>query len=367
MASRFFAFLLNSSGRSNEFLRLLRGGIRLNGISCWKTRLQLEWEKMVYKRPIHDGLAMKNTWLFTLICTAIASFAITTNTNAQVVFSNDFEDGDLTAEIGSMTLVAGSATPSVVTVTGGTDATLGNNVALLDFDTTALDLTLNFTDTLSLANGNTVSLDFDVAARRTNGNSRTIFVDAIDSAGNTVVRFVLGDANAFGNGGNDRQRPGFATSAGGNSVFGNPPGSFWFGSDPTPVEFDATRDSHMSLTIGESSFDFSTTRQDGTIFSTTGVSNFGTGTSTDIAEVRITSNGATFGMYFDNLVAEGVVDVPACLLGDVNVSGTVDFLDIAPFIAVLTGGVFRCEADVDESGTVDFSDIAPFIAILSGV
>ena len=54
------------------------------------------------------------------------------------------------------------------------------------------------------------------------------------------------------------------------------------------------------------------------------------------------------------------------LLGDVDLSGTVDFLDIAPFISVLSNGGSQAEADVDESGTVDFLDIAPFIGILSG-
>ena len=61
------------------------------------------------------------------------------------------------------------------------------------------------------------------------------------------------------------------------------------------------------------------------------------------------------------------VPVPALvLLGDVDLSGTVDFADIAPFIALLSGNTFQAEADVDESGVVNFADIAPFIAILSG-
>lgn len=54
------------------------------------------------------------------------------------------------------------------------------------------------------------------------------------------------------------------------------------------------------------------------------------------------------------------------LLGDVDLSGQVNFLDIAPFIAVLSAGEFQAEADIDESDAVDFLDIAPFIAILSG-
>ena len=57
---------------------------------------------------------------------------------------------------------------------------------------------------------------------------------------------------------------------------------------------------------------------------------------------------------------------PDCLLGDVDLSGSVDFDDIGPFIGVLSSDGFQCEADVDESGTVDFDDIGPFIGILSG-
>ena len=68
---------------------------------------------------------------------------------------------------------------------------------------------------------------------------------------------------------------------------------------------------------------------------------------------------------YDN-VSLTVNSVPECLLGDVDLSGEVDFSDIAPFIGVLSGGLNQCEADVDQSGDVTFSDIAPFISILSG-
>ena len=53
------------------------------------------------------------------------------------------------------------------------------------------------------------------------------------------------------------------------------------------------------------------------------------------------------------------------LLGDVNLDGEVDFLDISPFILILSTGDFQPEADIDESGSVDFLDISPFIIILS--
>ena len=48
-----------------------------------------------------------------------------------------------------------------------------------------------------------------------------------------------------------------------------------------------------------------------------------------------------------------------------NLDGVVSFLDISPFIQVLTSGDFQAEADIDESGRVDFLDISPFIGLLS--
>jgi len=53
------------------------------------------------------------------------------------------------------------------------------------------------------------------------------------------------------------------------------------------------------------------------------------------------------------------------LLGDVNRDGVVDFLDISPFITVLSLGTFQAEADVNGDGTVDFLDISPFILLLT--
>ena len=285
----------------------------------------------------------------------------TNNTNTEVVFSNDFEDGDLTAEIGSMTLVADSVTPSIVAVTGGSDVTLGNNVVLLDRNTTTLNLTLNLTETLSLADGNTVRMDFDVAARRTNGNSKTIFVDAMDSNGNIAARFVLGDHSAFGNGDSDRQRPGYATGGEGNLTFGNPPGNYWWGSDNNPAEFNASRDAHMSLTFRDLCFDFSTTKQDGSTFTATGVSNFGGGSIADIAEIKITSFGVSYGMYFDNLKVEGVVvnDSVGGLTGDFDNDNDVDVDDINFYVgnigSAATGAL--AQLDLNTDGQITSADL----------
>ena len=59
--------------------------------------------------------------------------------------------------------------------------------------------------------------------------------------------------------------------------------------------------------------------------------------------------------------------VPAdVLLGDVDLNGVVNFLDISPFIGILSTGEFQAEADIDQNGVVNFLDISPFITVLAG-
>ena len=62
------------------------------------------------------------------------------------------------------------------------------------------------------------------------------------------------------------------------------------------------------------------------------------------------------------------VDVVAAptppLLGDVNLDGDVNFMDIPPFIALLISGDFQAEGDINLDDEVSFLDIPPFISIL---
>jgi autotransporter-associated beta strand protein len=57
-------------------------------------------------------------------------------------------------------------------------------------------------------------------------------------------------------------------------------------------------------------------------------------------------------------------------IGDVDISGAVNNQDIAPFVALLTGGnatgAVGFSADVDGNGVVNNQDIAPFVALLTG-
>ena len=54
------------------------------------------------------------------------------------------------------------------------------------------------------------------------------------------------------------------------------------------------------------------------------------------------------------------------MLGDVNLDMVVNLLDVAPFVDLVSGGLFQLEADINDDGFVNLLDVAPFVAILSG-
>lgn len=74
----------------------------------------------------------------------------------------------------------------------------------------------------------------------------------------------------------------------------------------------------------------------------------------------------TGSLFIDDTSIIGSLVADSVVKGDVNLSGDVDFLDISPFITVLSAGGDQDEADVNCDGAVSFLDIAPFITILSG-
>ena len=60
-----------------------------------------------------------------------------------------------------------------------------------------------------------------------------------------------------------------------------------------------------------------------------------------------------------NAVSAGI------LIGDVNLDGEVNLLDVGPFVQVLTNGGFQSEADINQDGSVDLLDVGPFVQLLS--
>jgi len=90
----------------------------------------------------------------------------------------------------------------------------------------------------------------------------------------------------------------------------------------------------------------------------------GTFTATASSETFTLSVPAGQGGLQLNAIQVRNVSVPV-ILGDVNRDGSVDFLDIAPFIAVLASGEYQAEADINRCGVIDFLQISPFIQLLS--
>lgn len=54
------------------------------------------------------------------------------------------------------------------------------------------------------------------------------------------------------------------------------------------------------------------------------------------------------------------------LLGDANLDGVVNLLDVSPWIDCVIGGAFLQQCDINQDGVVDLLDVAPFIEILGG-
>ena len=54
------------------------------------------------------------------------------------------------------------------------------------------------------------------------------------------------------------------------------------------------------------------------------------------------------------------------ILGDVNCDGSVDLLDVSPFVDLLISGEFSEKADINTDGAVDLLDVGPFVDLLAG-
>ena len=54
------------------------------------------------------------------------------------------------------------------------------------------------------------------------------------------------------------------------------------------------------------------------------------------------------------------------LLGDINLDGEVNLLDVGPFVELLSMAGFQEEADINQDGFVDLLDVGPFVELLGG-
>lgn len=106
---------------------------------------------------------------------------------------------------------------------------------------------------------------------------------------------------------------------------------------------------------------------------------FGLGLNFNLQGINPVSDGVFFTWEFFGNAAGGNYEIEltgatlaggggGCTnpIGDVNLDGAVDLLDVAPFVALLTGGGFQCEADINVDGAVDLLDVTPFVDLLTG-
>ena len=61
-----------------------------------------------------------------------------------------------------------------------------------------------------------------------------------------------------------------------------------------------------------------------------------------------------------------LAEFPEILLGDVNLDGIVNLLDVAPFVDRISSGTYQPEADINQDSAVDLEDVDPFVLLLSG-
>lgn len=209
--------------------------------------------------------------------------------------------------------------------------------------------------------------------------SSLFFLDGASGVGDVVVTTGPGPVGFFGNGPGiyavalSGAALGFETSGAfgdGDAIFGELTGTLTGVSDGAyvlSVFTDQNRDGDQTVTGDlEQVSDFSGLNDD-QIGSAVSIVASGFGNGSDLS---VTFNDLGIDNGFNNRAnavyasfAAAVAD--QVLVGDVNLDSVVNFLDIGPFIALLTSDTFQAEADVDGNGFVDFLDIVPFIGILS--
>ena len=72
------------------------------------------------------------------------------------------------------------------------------------------------------------------------------------------------------------------------------------------------------------------------------------------------------GFHDQEFISGAITLINDSLLGDVNLDGLVNLLDVAPFVELVSSGEFQFEADINGDGVVNLLDVAPLVELLSG-
>ena len=88
------------------------------------------------------------------------------------------------------------------------------------------------------------------------------------------------------------------------------------------------------------------------------------GSSVDILTEAGLTGIVHMGMTVEPSFGIATITVSNVLMGDINCDGSVDLLDVQPFIDLLTNGEFSPKADFDGDGAVTLLDVSPFVDAL---
>ena len=136
------------------------------------------------------------------------------------------------------------------------------------------------------------------------------------------------------------------------------------------VTADALLDGDISLTFNGITvdlvgMDIEATLADGSFVYFLGITN---DSVTDTAAMITTLGDGVFLYNVDDIIR--AVETTGCpsgfAVGDVNQDGSVNLLDVGPFISAVSRGPFVCEADTNGDGVVNLLDIESFVTLLSG-
>ena len=142
----------------------------------------------------------------------------------------------------------------------------------------------------------------------------------------------------------------------------------WFdnGTGIDPMVIEISNDNGATWTVIED-LTFDSDISGGWIAVTISIDDFVT--PTDQMRVRFTASD--FGAA--SIVEAGVddvrieaIDCDSVLLGDVNMDGIVNLLDVQDFVDLLTNGDFQAEADINGDGFVNLNDVSLFVDLLVG-
>ncbi|MFK7849442.1 MAG: PEP-CTERM sorting domain-containing protein [Akkermansiaceae bacterium] len=239
---------------------------------------------------------------------------------AITVFQADFETG-LGANTGTITYNAGDNSQLATTTT---DPVFDDFVLFADPTSSGAaptEITLTPSNPVSLTDVNYALFSFNFALRRSNGNNKSHFVTGYDSSDNPIFQLVLGELNEFGNGGNDRQRPGYATSGGGSANFvpadiasGVNPGNFYFPGDGNHLDGKNFTNAEFNLEIRSDGWKVSSDSSFKDPFTTNLLPTFDGSTFNDLAYVKITGKTSAAGGYLDNLSIRSVPEPSSAVL-----------------------------------------------------